>query len=103
MEKLLTKSKKSLDCYRILRAGVTDALLIYTNKLTPEEAFSFFGDSDDISELVIDTYHDVTGEKQMSRIMRGYTNLFSVQKPIDILDEKMLLIMLLKPTKKEEN
>lgn len=97
MERLITKNEKTLDCYRVLNGVNAEILMIYSNRLTPEEAFSFF-ESNDLSELTINTYHDITGEKQMTRIMRGYTSLQSVQKPINISDPEMLLIVLFRQT-----
>lgn len=97
MERLTTKNNETLECYRVINGADVNILMIYTNALTPEEAFSFF-ENNDLSELIIDTYHDITKEKQMSRIMRGYTNIQAVQKPIDIVDPKMLLIILVRTT-----
>lgn len=101
MERLTTKNKKTLECYRVLNGARADILMIYSNKLVPEDAFTFF-ENNDLSELVIDTYHDITGEKQMSRIMRGYTSLESVQKPLNIADPEMLLIILFRTKQNED-
>lgn len=92
---LTTKNGNSLECKAIIKE--TNSIQIYTDKLTPEEAFKFFGNSEEISELTSVWVNDKTGEEDEIRILKRYTVIFQVLKYTSDASDNTIMVWLQKP------
>ena len=97
MYTITKKDNEKVNCKLILKGPEDNMLQIYTNQLTPVQAFQFFDDPENMQTFIIDRINDTSEELEERHVMKGYTELFAVQKPyLHSTDEKMIHILLRK-------
>lgn len=97
---ILSKSnEEKIKCRLVAKGPMDDMFRIYTNQLTPIQAYTFFDNPEDMEKITINKINDDTQELEEVHIMKGYTEVFAVQKPSAFIeDKKMILIVLRKNT-----
>ena len=104
---VVTNTGHRVDCDAAIPGERFPVLHIYTNKITPIEAYQIFGEEGALDEItVIDEESEVItnedGESEIvnneiTKVYHGYTELFSVQKSSLIKNDKEILIWLQRP------
>ena len=88
----------TIDVSRVIKGGMLDYLHIYTNSITPVEIYALFDDNSEETKMM--TVHEKTEDaedKEITHIYRGYTELYSVQKPFLTSPEGTWMIWMQRP------
>lgn len=82
---------REIECDLVIRSVQYTAVSVYTHSITPIQAYQIFGNPEESSVLT------VTEEGKDTRVYRGFTEIFSVQKDGLIVGENEILIILMRP------
>ena len=94
---ILSKINEELiECKLAAKGPMDNMLKIFTNKLTPIQAYTFFDDSENMERITISKLDDDTKEVEETHIMKGFTEIFAVQKPLIFTDDKDMIMIVLR-------
>ena len=94
---ILSKSnEEQLECRLAAKGPMDNMLQIYTNKLTPIQAYTFFDDPKTMETITIKKFEDETKEVEEVHVMKGFTEVFAVQKPFIFTEDKDMIMIVLR-------
>lgn len=96
MLKVVTAKNREIICDLVVRASQYAVLHIYTHSITPIEAYQIFDNPEETSTLYV--YED----GKDTRIYRGFTDIYSVQKGGMITGPGEILIWLQHPSEYDD-
>lgn len=89
-------NEEQIECKLAAKGPMDNMLQIFTNKLTPIQAYTFFDDSENMERITISKLDDDTKEVEETHIMKGFTEIFAVQKPLIFTDDKDMIMIVLR-------
>ena len=94
---ILSKNNdEKIECRLVAKGQMDNMLQIFTNKLTPIQAYTFFDDPEMMETITIEKFDDETKEIEETHIMKGFTEIFAVQKPMIFTDDKTMIMIVLR-------
>ncbi len=94
---IVSKStNEQIECRLVAKGPMDNMLQIYTNELTPIQAYTFFDDAENMERLTITKLNDDTKEVEETHIMKGFNEIFAVQKPLIFMDDKKMVMIVLR-------
>ena len=92
--KLITATGREIETFRFIKGGLMDYLHIYINSISLPEMYEVFSNPE---ETGIITVIEVRKEQSITHVYKGYTELYSINKPFLDSPENTWVIWLQQP------
>ena len=94
--KVIMTSGRELEVHLVIKGGMMDYLHIYVNTLSITEIYDIFSNPEETAVITVIRTDEQGAE--IRNVYRGYTELYSVQKPFLKSPEGTKMVWLNRPT-----